>query len=248
MRRRHERSGIILLIAGIVVFATQPAAAQIFADGFDGESLSQAWEVVNPDQSAYKVEDGNLVLQAGHVVTDADIGAGAMPNLFAADTELPPGDWTMSIRFSVDFKTVRESLVFGLMGGADRYVLADIHTDGDGNRGWQLKAGISKRSGASRSRFSDKLAELLCNVCGKQRAFDRFAATLAMPIDAEIIKSGREYTLRVRQGSENGAWRRIATVVSINPPVRPVLTVRQRAETEGETTFRIDHFRIEANR
>ena len=94
--------------------------------------------------------------------------------------------------------------------------------------------------------FFQAIAQLRCNICSKDQTFSKFTSTLAMPIDAQIKKSGKEYTLNVRMGGDEGTWRKIATVISINPPVRPVMFARQRAETKGQSAFRIDHFRIDA--
>lgn len=236
---------LIALIAVATGFVRQPVAAQIFADDFNGKDLAKEWKVINPNQNGYQVTDGNLLVLANTVTSDAEIGSSALSNLFTVNTKLPEGDWTMSIRFSADFQTVRESLVFGLMDAQDKYLLADIHTDGDTNRGWQLNARFRKRSGQSASGFDETIARLRCNICGKDRTFRRFAAAIAMPIDARIAKTGRAYTLQVRMGGGDNAWRTIAALIAINPPARPVLFARQREETEGESAFRIDYFRIE---
>ena len=159
------------------------------------------------------IDNGSLLLLANTVTGDAAIADGSLPNLFTIDTRLPDGNWTMSIRFSADLKTARESLVFGLLDGADRYVLADIHAAGDSNRGWQLNAGIRKRSGKAQAAFIEPLALMRCNICGKARTFEKFAATVDMPIDVQIAKSGREYTLNVRTGGDGGTWKTIATVI-----------------------------------
>lgn len=244
-------AGQASVLAAIAVSASlvmSPAAAQAFADEFDGDKLAEAWTVENPDQDSYSVDNGSLLVLANTVAEDVTITDGSPANLFTIDTRLPDGNWTMSVRFSADLKTARESLVFGLLDGADRYVLADIHTAGDSNRGWQLNAGIGKRSGKAQAAFTEPVALMRCNICGKTRTFEKFAATIAMPIDAQIVKSGREYTLNVRTGGDGGTWKTMATVISINPPVRPVLFVRQMAEADGESVFRIDRFRIDAAR
>ncbi len=223
----------------------QPATAQGFADGFEGEKLSEAWTIENPDQDGYRLEGGSLLIQANAVVTDAEIAGGSLTNLFTVDTDHPEGDWTMSVRFDADFQSVQESIVFGLLDSADKYVLADFHIGGDSNRGWAFNAELRKQSGRSQARFSHAIARLRCNICGKERTFKRFTSTIEMPIDAQIVKTGREYALNLRMG-DAGGWKRVATVVLINPPVRPVLFARQRADTDGKSAFRIDHFRVDA--
>ena len=237
------RTSALSAMAIVTWFSLQQASAQGFADDFTGEELAKAWTVINPDRGKFRVRDGSLLVQVGKVAKSGD---NALPNLFTIDTKLPDGNWIMSIRFSADFKTARESLVFGLWDSADKFVLADIHSGGDSDRGWQLNAEISKRSGKSQAKFTQAVAQLRCNICRKDQTFGKFASTLAMPIDAQIRKSGKEYTLNVRMGGDEGTWRKIATVISINPPVRPVMFARQRAETKGQSAFRIDHFRIDA--
>lgn len=237
------RSSVLSAMGLLAWFSLQPAFAEGFADDFTGEELAEAWTVINPDRGKFRVSGGSLLLQAGKV---SDSGDKALPNLFTIDTKLPDGNWTMSIRFGADFKTARESLVFGLWDSADRFVLADIHSGGDSDRGWQLNAEISKRSGKSQAKFTQAIAQLRCNICRSDQTFGKFASTLAMPIDAQIKRSGKEYTLNVRMGGDDGRWRKIATVISIKPPGRPVMFVRQRAESEGQSAFRIDRFRIDA--
>ena len=236
------------MIAGLALSAgltLGPAGAQPVADDFSGNDLAKHWQVVGAKADGFKVEGGNLLVLAGAFADDEVIAKGGLPNLFTLDTKLPTGDWTMSVRFNADLQTVRESLVFGLMDASDKYVLADIRTGGNGNSGWQLNAEIRKRSGASLRRFTEAIAWQRCNICGKDRTFERFAGSIAMPIDAQIVKTGRQYMLQVKLADAD-AWTKIATLVSINPPSRPVLFARQWEETDGETAFRIDHFRLEA--
>jgi len=235
------------LAAGMIVAASlagQAQASEIFADEFDGDDLAAAWQVTTPDPDSYIVEDGELLVITSTSAGDDEVAAGIFPNIFTLDTELPKGDWVMSLKFSVELQTARESLGFGLMDAYDNYVLGHIYTAGDGNYGWSLNAQLKKRSGDKINKFSRALASLGCNVCGADRQFANFVDSLKMPIEAQLIKTGRQYTLQAKLADATD-WTVVEKLTAIRSPKKPVLFVHQYNKTDGETPFMIDYFRIE---
>jgi hypothetical protein len=241
------RNNVLRLAAGLVIAASmagQAAASEIFADDFDGDDLAAAWQVITPDPNSYIVEAGELLVITNTASGDDQIADGTFPNIFALDTELPKGDWVMSLKFNVELQTARESLGFGLMDAHDNYVLGYIYTAGDGNYGWSLNAQLKKRSGDKVNKFTRGLAGLGCNVCGPDRQFTNFVDSLKMPIEAQLIKTGRQYTLQAKL-ADAADWTVVEKLTAIRAPKRPVLFVHQYNKTDGETPFMIDYFRIE---
>ena len=241
------RNTILRFAAGLAVAASmagQAPASEIFADAFDGDDLAETWQVITPDPDSYIVENGELLVITNTTVGDDQIADGTFPNIFALDMELPKGDWVMSLKFNVELQTARESLGFGLMDAHDNYVLGYIYTGGNGSYGWTLNAQLKKRSGEKINKFTRGLAALGCNVCGPDRQFTNFVESLKMPIEAQLIKTGRQYTLQAKL-ADAADWTVVDKLTSIRAPKRPVLFVHQYDKTEGETPFMIDYFRIE---
>lgn len=225
-------------------FCVQGAGAQdaFFQDDFEGD-LDPAWEVSNPNPDAFIVEDGILLALANSAgqITEGDIA-----NTFSLTSGLPEGDWVMEIAFEAELQTAREEILIGVVDGTDRGVLASVYTGGDKYYGWNLSAHITKFGGGKKSSFRAGLAGLGCNVCGDDRQFPNFVATVAQPIVLQLEKTGRQYLARAKLGGPDDVWRETFKIADLRGPATPVLYVRQYEANGGESLFLIDYFKITA--
>jgi hypothetical protein len=228
----------------VALLTANAGAAELFADGFDAADLSQKWDITRPNTDAMAVEKGELLLLSSRYQS---IEKEEIQNILMPKVELPPGDWSMSLVFSGEFRTVQEELLFGIAAGklGENDVWASIGSDGDKYYGWSIYGAAGRTNAAKQTRFSRTLLSLGCNVCPKGRMFDDFMKMVPQPIQAKLRKTGQQYVLSARLGNEN-PWIELERITAIRATGRPFIVLRQRKAAEGETLVKIDKFTIES--
>jgi hypothetical protein len=226
----------------------EPAASIVFEDEFDGGDLAEHWQVKNPNPDAFIVEDGKLL-----VVTGAASGFGVpeTPNLMLLDQALPDGDWELSATVSAEYQTAVDSIWIGLYKDDQNYIAARLYAAGDKYYGWSLNLQAIKAAGGEIANFDTRVSSLGCNVCGADRMFPNFAATITMPMKLSLVKQGRKFFARLAVAGEvdeagGQVVHETEAVSSLRLPGGPALTAAQDKQTSGETLFYVDRVEIVA--
>lgn len=223
---------------------TEPEPTVVFQDSFDGEFLSEQWSVNNPDPEGFLVEDGHLLL--------IDTGAGYLgdpdvTNLIRlTGFEIPKGDWTASATLAFPMQTTREVASLSVFDNPTSYISADLYSSGDKYRGWNLTLRIRKVSGDNVSQFTQSVAALGCNVCGTDRQFDDFTATVSQPLTLQLIKEGRSLYARAKQAGSDARWVETEKVSTLRLRGDLTINLAEYEKTAGETFAVIDNIKVEA--
>ncbi len=216
-----------------------------FEDDFEGDKLADHWEVVNPDTDAYVVEEGVLLVIAKAV---GGLGTESIPNIFRLRKDLPPVDWVVTLKLEVELQTGRELLQFGLFTDpANRIVTELFSAPAEG--GTSVTSSLSLRV---RKVTDEQATDFTDSVWSRKEWFRAFAATVPQPITVKMAKQGRSYHAAVHfDGSRDDAgdpiWSQTQLVSSLRPPKQLVLNVSQWRKVPGESLFRFDSIKIEAN-
>ncbi len=238
------RNLYIALSLATALCAGQATAGELFADSFDGGNLAEKWDVLRPNADAYAVEGGELLLLSSK---RGALGDETAENVLMPKVELPAGDWTMHVKFSGEFQTAVEELQFGIFADHDTVVWGSVGTRGDQYYGWGIFAAAGRSDGDRAFQFRRDMLSLGCNVCGPDRMFPNFAATIPQPIEARFEKRGQQYVLSAKLGADSSQWTEIERITAIGAAGRPFLVLRQAGEVKGETLLKIDSFAIESH-
>ncbi len=238
------RSFLMALLASASVLTGAANAGDIFSDEFDSPSLDGKWTVLRPAVGNYAVENGQLLLISAKPGRLSDQSA---ENVLVPNVEMPDGDWTMTVKFSGEFQTAREELVFGIMDSQTSHITAGIGTQGDQYYGWSLYASLWSTQDKDTHMFGRNLASMGCNVCNKDQLFPNFAATIPQPIEAKLEKRGHQYIVSAKLEPDGKGWTTLERLTAINAKGKPLLLLRQSDKVTGETLVKIDSFKIESN-
>jgi hypothetical protein len=222
----------------------EPKITEYFRDDFDGENLSEAWQVDAPDPEEYIVEDGNLLLVDGD--HSYPLGSENQSNLIRlSGIDLPKGDWTATMIVDMHPQTAREIISFGLYESPESYIAAEIYASGDGNYGWGLTVRMLKQTGSEQTKAEERMAALGCNVCGADRQFQNFTASLTMPIELKLIKEGRSYYAMAKLSGADDQWITTGKLTSLRAKGDLSISIGQYQKVDGETAAKIDLVKIE---
>ena len=222
----------------------EPTITEVFRDDFDGENLSEAWRIDAPDPEEYIVEDGNLLLVDGD--HSYPLGSENQSNLIRlSGIDLPKGDWTATMIVDMHPQTAREIISFGLYDSPESYIAAEIYASGNGNFGWGLTLRMLKQAGAEQTKAEEGIAALGCNVCGADRQFQNFTASLTMPIELKFIKEGRSYYAMAKLSGPDDQWITTGKLTSLRAKGDLSVSIGQYEGVDGETAAMIDLIKIE---
>ncbi|MEL7274784.1 MAG: VWA domain-containing protein [Pseudomonadota bacterium] len=116
-----------------------PSGVSFASDDFDGEGLSESWEVLNPDDEAYLVEDGVLLASTSGF---SYLGRNKkMPNnVFTWNGGLPSGDFDVAVDFKAEFAQSTKAIAeIGLYTDQKNAVVASLWRSGSSNNGLWLQ-------------------------------------------------------------------------------------------------------------
>lgn len=224
----------------------KPSAELYFEDEFDGQGLSDDWSVINQDEDAYIVEDGELLLVASTVqglwVKDAS-------NIIQLSKNLPSGDWDIHVDLKLDMQTGKDSFELGLFSDDQNYLAANlIHDRGDWCHMVQIslfKRSRGKDTGASKYLSSNS------GHCGEKVHGDvpdvvRSIAEHGLRIS--LSKRSREYsaTAILKGIVKDGKPRSVQTpsLTSLRSPGLPALAIGTHKKANGELVGYIDRIEI----
>lgn len=102
----------------------EPVAKLFFEDEFDGDDLSEGWEVENPNPDRYIAEAGELLMIAG---LPASLPAQeTMENIISHGAALPDGDWEIEVSLKLEAQNGWETFHFGVRNDFDGWMAAGI--------------------------------------------------------------------------------------------------------------------------
>lgn len=125
MRRKQ------LAAAGIALAMLCAGTAQAgvwFEDQFDGDALSDAWELRNEEPDSWLVEDGKLIMIAPD---KQDVGFEVSRNVLVLKEPVPKGDWTMTVGFNMPPQAMGEELDIGVATDGDNLLVARFYYHSD---------------------------------------------------------------------------------------------------------------------
>lgn len=229
----------IALMALIGIQGTAQAGTQIFFDDFNGDKLSDHWEVINEDQDSYIVEDGSLLSIA---TGGGKLASGKATNIFRLKTKMPKGDWVASIKYSMPYQTGRETPFIALYGDKDNFVsaLANAWSYYEHTRGSRLYL-TSNKTHKGKSAYFNRV------IWGGAKGKPFTAEQAPNPFILKITKKGRSYTASVqfKQGAEMTTVED-ATITVLREPGSLAFGIYQSQKVKGETPMTVDWVKIES--
>jgi hypothetical protein len=222
---------------------------EYFRDDFDGDGLSEDWEVLNPNLDAFIVEDGALLILSA---TPGGLPSENSPNLFKLTREMPEGDWTVTARVSLDLQTGSEMFYMGLYDDKDNWIAAQVWSKPDKYKGHGVFLSSVKSANGQITRFNKRLAGIRCNVCSPDWNWSNFIERkFSRPIFLRLAREGRSFIVSGRQepegeqGEEAAQWLELEKVTSLRAKGSLALNLVQSKKTQGESLAHVDWVKIE---
>ena len=225
--------------------APEPVISDLFSDDFDGQSLANVWQVVEPDPSKMAVDNGNLLLVEGGG-GGSFIGSDRSNVVTLSGINLPDGDWTVTMIVDFNIQTAREILSFGLFESPDSYVMASLSAAGDKYYGWALNLNLVTKADARFARLEQPVAALECAVCTPEQRVLDFGASLRMPIEFKLIKEGWTYHAKARLSGSDDPWVTTERMNAQGASGDLIISLDQYEAVEGESFAKVDRIKIEA--
>lgn len=215
-----------------------------FEDNFDGTDLSADWTVSNPNPDQFIVEGGKLLLIGKSVGT---LAKSEISNIIKLGKPLPAGDWTATIEMTAALQTGRDQFSFGLYDDQQNYIIGNFFAQRDvccyaSNLFLQtLKVAGGETTKFDRAMLKEGTSdfkEYVKNIPGNGKMTFKF------------IKKDRTFKAMVhidnhRDDKGKDVWTETESVTSLRAPKQFVINASQFKETDGETQYQIDSFKIE---
>ncbi len=186
-----------------------PVPTKFFEDGFDGEDLTDGWDVINPNPDRYVVDSGELIMIAG-----TPAGAPSqknMENIITHDKALPKGDWEIEVDFKIEMQQGSEAFYFGVMND---------------HKGW-MAAGLKANLGRGEVSINSFIAK---NESGKLARFDS-------PVAKSRDTNARKTTKRWKKHGLGGFYKDKNFVITLRKTGRSY-TVSGTYSKPGDKDFR----------
>ena len=209
------------------VAEAEPAWVEIFRDDFDGDYLSEDWEVLNPNPDNYIVEDGSLL-----TVTDKEYPTGLLnndevSNLFLLGIKLPKGDWIVTVKFLPTIQTVREHLYLAIYTNSKNYLMGELFVSNyNGHAQTELRATKVSRGNATEFR-GPAMPQVRVGgtaVDNTEAYLDFFEQNL-QEVYLRISKTGRSYIVSTKivgalttTGGSEPQWIELQKLTSLRSP------------------------------
>ncbi len=196
MLEKAARSMLAGAAAGLLLVPAAAAAGEVFKDDFEGEGIAAHWQVSNPNEDNYIVEDGNLLIvyQQELPAENKDIC-----NLFTLDRDLPKKNWRITVRIAPEYQTLREKMYFGLYQDAQNYMLGTWYINSWCCYARNQALGVTKNSRGKKAAFVEALAGTGANLGqGQFDAYRGFFQKLGDGVLLRLTKTGRSYVFSGR--------------------------------------------------
>lgn len=220
-----------------------------FEDHFDGTALSADWEVLNEDPDNYLVENGVLTLVVRDKVTAS---YGNAPNVLRLTKGLPKGDWTATMRFTVDPQTFGEVVRLGVAKDHENSLFAALWMNTDNYARTVASLWAEKLTKGEKAEFVRPIFTVESRTLRlRQRAWqDKVTA-----VQLRLTKTKRNYTAALRFEPVPGTdlsdeWFTVQDLSSLRAPGDAFAVIfgsqsSGYAPDAGEGAIAIDWIRIE---
>jgi len=211
---------------------------EYFCEDFDDELSRDTWEIINENSEGFIVEDGKLVILATKA---GKISDEKQENLFLLKKAMPNGNWTMTVKFLVEYQTGLENIVLGIYHDQDNFVLAKseaIHTccghyDNIKISGW-------KRLNSETKGFTKMLVSYANNDREKWKGW---VDGLAQPQQLRLEKVKRQYIVSSR--FSEGEWLTLSKLTALRMSGNLILGFDLTSNTKEEALVFIDWVKLE---
>ena len=195
-----------------------------FFDDFEGNELARHWDVINPDEEAYIVEDGKLTVLLSEIKKPS---IDTIPNVFRLLKTIPKGDWTITMKVEFQPQTMSEWMRMGAMKRDGKGILASLqmYTTNYG-RDTRAYARIDKIA-RNKSEFTKEMLKFWVkdarDINSRSSAFSNFVKAVYLRLE----KKGRRYASYVKFDPGNlddpkkavaKDWVRLPKVTSLRVP------------------------------
>lgn len=134
-----------------------PVVELFFEDEFDGDDLSEGWEVENPNPDRYIAEAGELLMIAG--LPASKPGQETMENIISHGAALPDGDWEIEVALKLEAQNGWEAFHFGVRNDFDGWMAAGIKPSLEYGE-MHIKAFIEKNESGKQSNFETSVENI----------------------------------------------------------------------------------------
>jgi hypothetical protein len=220
----------------------------IFSDEFDGDDVSsESWDVLAANTDAYIVEKGSLLTISA---ASGGLANPELPNVFKLKQELPEGDYTVTVKFKIDFATGAETVTIGAFDDPENFIAASFNANFQRFAGDSIDTQITKVSKGESTGFKASSMETSGSGYGDIAAYLADLTAIEQPITLKLIKEARAFHAEANllgQKDENGdpVWMVTEPVTTLRAPKSIAITTSQMGEGYGESSFFIDSVTID---
>jgi len=223
-----------------------------FEDNFDGEDLSQDWEIANPNPDAYLVEDGILTMIVGDATPATYAEA---ENILRLGKPVPKGDWTMTARFLFIPQTMGENFRIGIAKDNENSLLTSLRLSNYNYAFTQVFVQADKLARGEATGFNRQVFKI------EDRDLEKRSAQFTDKIKAVQLRleiSGRNYTSALRfestdpgtEGAVSEEWFTVQQLTSLRAPGDAFTIVfgsnsNQYTPNTGEGLVEVDWVKVE---
>jgi hypothetical protein len=176
-----------------------------FFDDFDGDELKNHWEVINPNPDAFIVEDGHLMLVGSKTGSLSDEN---IENFLRLTKPIPKGDWVATVKFNIEYQTLREVLVLGLYDDKKNFLAGRWITAAVCCPHMFIDIVAVKSAGGQETKFSKRLIQTASISL-------QWAQNLPQPLYMRITKKGRAYVISAKFEGEEQKWLNLQKLTSL---------------------------------
>ena len=177
--------------------AEKPATpgGSYFFDDFTGTDIAKHWDLLNPDEDSFIVEDGHLTLLLNNIDKPS---ADTIPNILRLLKPVPKGDWTLTVKIKIVPQTMSEYMTLGLSkrDGTGLTSALQVYTDNYG-RNTRLYVRADKK-GKKTSTFTRDLYKVTVsdarNIKGRSDLFEKSIKSIQL----RLQKKGRQYYTSIK--------------------------------------------------
>ena len=218
-------------------------------DDFEGDALSEKWEVIRPDRDNLGLGEGMLTLIAPDGLR-ATLAEGR--NILRYREAVPDGDWRITLHFRISARSFGEVVRLGMSNGKDGGIFASLRMVTENYVTTRALLGIEKQGKGKPAYFSNTVFEISGrDLLQRSRAWEKRITAAELRLE----RKGRNYTAAVRLLAPPGAktaakWITTRKVSSLRAPGNELVILfgsepSSYLPRKGEGVIDIDWVRVE---
>ena len=217
--------------------AAAPKSTVLFEDTFTGDTLSDAWKVVEENDDAYATDEDGLYVVSKFRERKEDP---FFVNTFALDRELPKGDFTVTVKMVHDFQ--QGDIYSGFMLGDDKdnYILSYF---GRLMNYSHIEGAAQIKSGTYRENKGEETSEMQIVVATAEQA----KLKGLMEVDLQFRREGKKISTFYKRAGVDQDWIAAGGEITVlKLKERPLSFVYgERWDRPGEANVTVKSFKIE---